>query len=261
LESIKKTPKFGFNAEVLIIDNSPEEKCNQLIDIHETAQIWCVEPHENLGYFGGARYGLEYYCKNHELPNWIIVSNADMEMNDPDFFRILGEVILPADTAVVAPSIRSGTYGKDLNPHLRKSPSGLRIFVWKRIFTRRLLFHAWLLGSQVKKSFTQFRRVIGNVDQELPRRRIYSPHGSFIIFTKRFFEAGGHLNYRCFLYYEELFVAEEVARLGMTIAYVPALKVVHEEKIGIAKSISRENYRHIAAGAQFWSNYYSGIVK
>lgn len=57
---------------------------------------------------------------------------------------------------------------------------------------------------------------------------IYSAHGSFIIFTKKFF-----LNYvfyyEAFLFGEEIYLAEVCKKSGYKIIYFPEIKFLHKE--------------------------------
>jgi GT2 family glycosyltransferase len=59
--------------------------------------------------------------------------------------------------------------------------------------------------------------------------KIYAPHGACIVFSRHYFEAGGNLDYPCFLYGEEFFVAETARRLQLAIVVDPALKITHHE--------------------------------
>jgi hypothetical protein len=59
--------------------------------------------------------------------------------------------------------------------------------------------------------------------------RIYAPHGSFLLFHRSYFEAGGTLRYGTFLFGEEIFVAETARQLGLAIVHDPRLVVEHEQ--------------------------------
>jgi GT2 family glycosyltransferase len=59
-------------------------------------------------------------------------------------------------------------------------------------------------------------------------KRIYSTHGSLMIFHNRFFERGGTLEYGGFLYGEEIHVAEQVRQMGLDILWTPSLQAYHQ---------------------------------
>ena len=57
---------------------------------------------------------------------------------------------------------------------------------------------------------------------------IYSPHGSFLIFTKNVdFQFWNYFN--SFLHDEEYYIAEELINTKMKILYRPDLKIIHDE--------------------------------
>lgn len=58
-------------------------------------------------------------------------------------------------------------------------------------------------------------------------RVIYAPHGSFIIFSKYFFQKGGYLDNNLTMYGEELTTAEITRRLNLSVHYHPDLEVIH----------------------------------
>ena len=63
----------------IVVDNGDSADGRALLDRLPTLEnrIRVVRPHINLGYFGGARYGLRTWCEaGMEIPEWTIVSNA-----------------------------------------------------------------------------------------------------------------------------------------------------------------------------------------
>src|SRR5882762_7093902 len=71
---------------------------------------------------------------------------------------------------------------------------------------------------------------------------IYAAHGSFFIFSRRYFEAGGFLDGNLFLYGEEISVAEICRSLRLPVVYEPSLCVLHNEHQSTGKRISRFSY-------------------
>jgi len=61
------------------------------------------------------------------------------------------------------------------------------------------------------------------------RKFIYAPHGSFIIFSKNFFQSGGYLDQNLTMYGEEFTTAEIANKLKTRIYYEPDIEVVHLE--------------------------------
>ena len=118
---------------VILVDNTERESSSeffkQVLDLHP--YVRCLKTPTNLGYFGGANFGLTKYLKDTDYPDWVIVSNVDIEFNDKSFFRYLYDKYPNADDiGVIAPSIWTDFYRTDRNPHMlaRLTPSQIRYY-------------------------------------------------------------------------------------------------------------------------------------
>jgi len=60
-------------------------------------------------------------------------------------------------------------------------------------------------------------------------KEVYAIHGSAILFSNYFFNAGGLLDDNFEMYAEELTVAEIAKKLNLPITYIPQLEVTHIE--------------------------------
>ena len=69
---------------------------------------------------------------------------------------------------------------------------------------------------------------------------IYAAHGSLFVFHRSYFDMGGDLSHGTFLFGEEIFVAETILRLGLTILYDPRFCVVHKEHLTTGQLPSRK---------------------
>ena len=54
-------------------------------------------------------------------------------------------------------------------------------------------------------------------------------HGAFVVLSHHYFEAGGSLDYKSFLFGEEIFLAESCRDLGLSVLYDDSLTVIHQE--------------------------------
>jgi GT2 family glycosyltransferase len=188
-----------------------------------------VRPPENLGYFGGAAAGFEEYLREAAIPEWVVVSNTDIEFPDPQFFTRLWQRH-PHGSAIIAPCIFSPIQERDQNPFMRTRPPRARL-----VFYLWLGRHPWAFVGYVRMARAK-QRIWRWACRSGPRRAasdtpfpIYAPHGSLVIFPRRYFEAGGTLRHGAFLYHEELFVAESGRQHDVPVLYDPALKVIHRE--------------------------------
>jgi len=224
-------------ANIVVISNSPAEESGELESLNSIEGVQVLFPEKNLGYFGGAAYGLSSYLDTHPLPDWVIVSNTDITFQDQDFFEKLNEyyasIPLPA---VVAPDIMM-TYSGCLtdsptyqNPYMRTRPSATKMRGFYFINNYYMMYNFYDFFTKIKHTainmFFGKGKNESNYQQEKPEP-IYAPFGAFIIFHRSYFERGGSLDYGCFLYGEEIFVAESTRLLNMSIIYDPRLKIIH----------------------------------
>ena len=181
------------------------------------AAVWA--PGDNLGYFGGAAWALDRWRRERprDVPAWVVVSNADLDLPDPDLVARLLATPYPDDVLVVAPGVETED-GAPLNPFLRVRPSArsMRIKRWA-VFSSRLTLNLWSLASRLRPR----RKRAG------AGRPIYAPHGAVVAFRHSYFAHGGDLRHPRFLYLEEIFVAETVRRLHGQVVFDPTLRVRH----------------------------------
>ena len=86
---------------------------------------------------------------------------------------------------------------------------------------------------------------------------IYAPHGACMVFSRLYFDAGGSLDYPCFLYGEEFYVAETARQLGLAIRVDPSLRITHHEHstTGLLAPASMAHHVHNSLGFVL-SQYY-----
>ena len=87
-------------------------------------------------------------------------------------------------------------------------------------------------------------------------KNIYAPHGSFIIFTKFYFLNGGNLKYPCFLFNEEVFVAETVLKLNLKVIYDNQLIVYDNEHVSTGTFRSKIIANYVAISSKYVAEEY-----
>lgn len=237
LSSLERLNRFE-SLDVVIVDNrSGEENISRLrhaVAPHSNVELLVSE--NNRGYFGAARFGLDHFlAQGHELPEWIIVCNHDVLIPDPDFLIRLRSQDWQ-QPGVVAPKIQIAETGLDQNPFMKRRPSWLRRLELRVAYSNYGLAMVWDWLSRTKRRFR--RRSL----QESTLTAIYAAHGSFIIFSRRFFEAGGYLDNELFLYGEEIAVAETCRSLALPIIFASDLCILHDEHTSTGRLISRFSY-------------------
>jgi GT2 family glycosyltransferase len=239
--------------KVLLIDNAPASK-RAACSNHEGYTK--IEAGENLGYFGGARYALSQYLESNPLPDWIIISNTDLSIPDPDFLARLADLSSIPGLGALAPGILSELTGKDQNPFLQVRPTALRMHAYKWMYRSRLLLNLYeLTAALFHKTASAIRnRANSQGSGPTPRKTIYAPHGSFLILSKSYFAGGGDLRYPEFLFGEEIYIAERIRKMGLKVLYEPSLTVLHTEHRTTKLFKSREVGAYVASSAAYCAN-------
>ncbi len=238
VQSVSKQD-FSGTIRTLIVDNSqPAANASAWASLSQN-NVEVVTPPDNLGYFGGAAYGLVQHLNNQELPDWVIVSNPDITLDKRGFLSELCALHKDTSCALLAPRIMSSLTGDNQNPYMRSRPSKSITGFRERIARNVLVFNAYELLSHLKRGIRgvvkRSRQYLSESSEPAP---IYAPHGSFLVFNRAYFDAGGTLDYEPFLFGEENYVAEIARQLNLPVLYDSRLKVVHQEHAttGLLKS-------------------------
>ena len=231
---------------IVLVDNTERDDSSALFQLvrRESPNAMCMKAPSNLGYFGGARFGLSEYLNRAELPDWIIVSNVDIDFRNVGFLKGLQNLAGLSDVGVVAPCIWSDIYARDRNPKMvaRMTRRQIHFYIW--LYRHRYLAMAYVfVACQAKQLLRVFAHDKSpsagcEVEHEMRPRPIYAAQGSCIIFTKEYFLRGGNLNHPSFLFHEEIFVAETARRLNLQVVYDPRIQVFHNDHVSTGRFYS-----------------------
>ncbi|HEY6339363.1 MAG TPA: glycosyltransferase [Candidatus Sulfotelmatobacter sp.] len=256
VKSARSLETFEASSLLIVDNNSSDGSCPMIrraLSGCDNAEL--LASPQNRGYFGAASWALRHYLASRSTPDWVVVCNNDIAFADPHVLLRLFEKD-PAAAAALAPSIISGITGHDQNPYMRYRPSALRMHIYKWVYRSRLLLNLTdALAVFLKMLRTYFSRVAGPVGSSpLPANSqddVYAPHGSFLILSKEYFARGGSLDFPGFLFGEEIYIAETIRRLGLSVVYCPELQVFHHEH----RSTRLFKSRKLAADLAFSAAY------
>lgn len=241
--------------KIVVADNSDKGMLSSaMVNLQNNKDILVYHSGKNLGYFGGAYWGMQQYLKDFHLPEWTIVCNTDIHFPENDFFIKLCNYHKANPPAVIAPDIILESSGgpplssTHQNPCMIDRPSRLRMRLYKWVFRYYPVYIAWEVISALRYRITNTleSKKQPHTDKS---RKIYAPFGAFMIFNKSYFEAGGTLQHGTFLFGEEVFVAETTRRLKLDVLYDPRLRITHRghSSISLIKLKSKAFYIQKAA--------------
>ena len=195
--------------EVIAVDNSvPAEVISYA---PEGFVLHTLASGENKGYFGAVRLGMEQFSPM--TYDYVIISNVDVVMDKAFFSQLMGTAV-DDKTGWIAPQIYSDAEHRDRNPKIMRRYAKRKLQVLKIKFRFPLV--NWIYNHTLYKS----KKLMSH-----ERGEIYAGHGSFIILTKRYFEACGIINYPVFLFCEEIYLGEECQQHGLKVIYEPGIRV------------------------------------
>jgi GT2 family glycosyltransferase len=251
VDSISKLDGFT-TVDVVIVDNGSADGSAARIgqSIGNLVNVTLFESPANRGLFGAASWALQQYLARGSMPDWVIVCNNDILFPDSHLFFNLFQHD-PSMVAVLAPAVIARLTGVDANPFLRRRPSK-----WQMRRYKFWLSHYYLMWF--KQWLAPYVRILRHRVKEWRsgtpvqmRTRIYAPHGSFIIFSRMFFDAGGIIDDGSFLYAEEFCVGETCYHLDLPVVHDPGLRVWHNAHQTVGRMLTRPIYDHQKQGLSY----------
>jgi GT2 family glycosyltransferase len=239
--------------KIIVVNNGGYESHSILLNQFPADRVQIITTGSNLGYFGGASYGLKMFLENQPIPAWVVISNVDLEFVNSAFLDQLINYPVGHNLGILAPAIQSTLSNTSLNPFFQQRPNKWRMKLYKYMFRNYFLLLLYEILSFIKKKL-DFRYIYKSNLQQV--RKIYAPHGSFFIFSRQYFLAGGNLDWPMFLYNEEIFVAETARRIGLEIIYDPKLLIHHHDHVSTGIRKSRTIASHIATAAAYCAETY-----
>lgn len=240
---------------VIVVDNTVRESSDFLFN-----RIWainkdavCIKAQINLGYFGGARIGLQNYLDTYsKYPDWLIVSNVDIVIQDKNFMKTLcSQRNKIVNVGIIAPMIWSNLTKRNLNPKMFYRPSKHKMLFLSVMFSNYFTVNFYMFFHYLKTKMLFWFNVKKSNSILCDPSYIYAAHGSFIVFSKLYFMRGGSLNYSQFLFNEEVFLAETALSTGVKILYLPKLVVFDDEHISTGIFRSRLIASYMKKSAKF----------
>ena len=255
LDSLKILAHFDM-LNVIIVDNASNANVisilNNYIRTNELQNVSLLLLSENKGYFKAFQYALASI--NIDQYEFIIISNNDMIIKDKDFFVKLRSN--PSKSEVIAPRIISLLTNNNQNPHREREVSCVQKVMYKLFFMNYSLAKILIVLRKWQKHALESDRA-RDVDIE---RRIFSAHGSFMIFHKRYFDKGGYIDADYFLFGEEDSVAAICRMKKFSITYLPKLIVHHNEHRSTnSDQVTKEIYCHQKDSYLYIKNRYKGF--
>lgn len=176
---------------------------------------------ENVGYLNSLLYVISELNDNEY--KYVILSNTDIEYRNGEFFSNLLAHRYKDSIGCIAPSIYAKQTNSFSNPHNIERFSKEKVKGLIFIFSHPMLakIYIWLssIKSRTKKAVERQEEMI-----------VYSPHGCYMIFSRKFIDLIKGFEYGVKMYSEEACVGELLLKNKMICLYDPSLKATHNER-------------------------------
>ncbi len=221
--------------DIVVSDNSCDElKFHKLVSkFKDVKNVYFFNPKMNLGYIHGINFGINKYLENHELPEWIAITNTDITYVTETFYEELLINYPIGYNCIIAPSIFARYKKVFQNPMLINRYSKLEMFILTKVYKNRIIERSFNFVNNIRIKFIKRKTKV------VQSQEIYAGHGACLILNKTFFENGGNLNYGSFLFGEEVYIAEVVRNIDGKIYFDKGLRVNHNEHQTIGKVKSK----------------------
>ena len=249
--------------KLILVDNSKNFDFDKLNKINFNYEIVYLNPKKNLGYYGAADFAFKHFLKNNPIPKITIVSNTDIKFCDKNFFMKLLRIAKKKKETIISPLVLTGKSKREWLAHTYQRPSIKRVKLLKFLLNNKLLSYVYNYLSLFKQSITNifiYLLEIIKIPKKINNKSkiIYAPNGAFTIFPKSFFLKGGNFKLFCFMFGEEVFVAEQAIKLKLKVEYNVNLKLIHK---GYSTLNVRKNSRVLLWKKQAVNAYYDKYFK
>jgi GT2 family glycosyltransferase len=195
-------------------------------------------PNNNLGYLNGLIFGYECYIKDHEKPDWIIMSNTDIKYSGTQFFEDFKNKNYDTNIWCVAPSVYSPENDKYENPQYLKRHTlksiNKRIFIFK---------HPKLAYLYLKMSEMKSKKAKKKKDNS---QYVYSAHGCYFILNNEMAATLMEKPYGVLMYSEEAYIAEIILKNNKKCYYDNSIEVIHEGSTVTSKLNIKKKSKYFA---------------
>lgn len=235
---------------IIVVDNcSPDKSGDELIRMYNTSiDVTVIHNDENLGFAKGNNVGIKYALSKFVF-DYCAVINNDTLLIEEDLLKKLDAEYDNSHFAVLGPMIFTADGRCDSNPVREDLIDGTYIQKELQSERRHLLAEEKTFIRGIRNIWFYFKPLLRRNDVESMRRKDFlhrredvQLHGSFLVFSKAYFNVFDGFYDGTFLYHEEEILHLLVHNAGLLTVYQPDIKIYHKEdaSTNAAKSTKHE---------------------
>lgn len=224
----------------VVINKGTDKDLEELRRVSESlypGKVFIYDPGKNLGYLNGMLYGYREYIKMHSRPDFIIMSNTDIEIPDIGIYQYLEEKYSNTTIGCIGPSIYVKHRNVYDNPVCKERRTKREVDKIIHIMSIPVLRGVYVNLSDIKNRFSRKEKTKSGY--------VYEVHGCFFVLTQPFIRTIEDVDYGALMYSEEAYISESIIKNGFKTYYDSEIEVIHLEHTvtkglkgeGIAKHI------------------------
>ncbi len=224
-----QTATPGRKIEVIVVNNSPEENCEELSDeLSHPAKF--IRNERNVGFAAAVNQGV-----NESSGDYLLLLNPDCRMDAAAVDRLIDFLNSRQEAGAAAPAIMNSDGA--LQPSRGSFPtlltSAAYIFNMKRLMPQD--------ETVIKKYGKYLGRIFSQYRDNAALQQVQYATGACLMIKKKIFDRTGGLDQDFFLYYEEIDFCRRMLEEGYSCWYLPDARAVH--KIGGSTDDPNAAYR------------------
>ena len=246
---------FSNDVNLVIVDSESTLQTKEQLELlvkYTPFKTQLIFSEKNTYYWGGVALALKTLQLNYnEHPHWIIACNNDIIFPQKDLIKKLSKLD-PDKYPAIGPSIYSSATGKNLNPFMDHPIRRLEKIYLSCFYLNHIT--ARLMQISLKWS----KKLVATLKRPLPSKikKIYAPHGSFMIFSNQYFKRGGWIDSNYEMYGEEVTTAEIAKKNMIPIFYVPDIEVVHVIHSSTTNHSWKKEFNYAKTAYLYYKNAY-----
>lgn len=245
---------------VVIVDNqSPDDAYEVIRQAYAVSDdVTVIQSGGNIGFARGNNVGIRY-IREHFEAEFIVAANSDILLVAPDLYKKIKAEYEISRFAVLGPQIftRDGRY--TCNP-VRKAPLTREQVVARMKLERKVWFFCQIdylrlikLVRVLKNAFHPKKKPCIDPFLHLADKAYnVQLHGSFMVFSKAFFEVFEGFDPSTYMYMEEYLLYKHCLERGLTTVFVRDIPVFHKEDVSLDQSQRRSRKKEIFVHKHSW---------
>lgn len=229
---IEKT--LGCTFHIIVVDNcSPDDSVSVLEEKYtDSENITIIKSQKNLGFACGNNLGINFARKEFNF-KYLIALNNDIKMLNLGLYDTLENEYQNSSFAVLGPMIYTAD-GRYISNPVRLKPLTKKQLK-KRIVREKILLNLHTYDYFGILDFLRRFRIFlkpkesKNFEYCLHRLENVQLHGSFLVFSKKYFDYFDGFDSSTYMYMEEYFLYKHLSENNLKSVYFPKIQVYHKE--------------------------------